>query len=255
MTLKNAIKLSLIIHVIILASSLISFKWFFPNKENYDSIEVSMISNFDDLPTLTKKDASKAVEKALNDEIPTPEETKQKKEEITFKESEKSAPKQKETKTELTLKPKENIETQRTNRIERLRRIQRLKESKKTTGKGTPEGTEGIEGTTVAQTTKQGVQNWFIQKVIQPKIYNDTYVLPKFDGDTPRLLTIIVLKLNKDGSIQDLYIDESSGNKIYDDLMFGAVKRAAPFGNIPDEFQELLCEIGIGLRFKRTDFE
>jgi TonB family protein len=59
------------------------------------------------------------------------------------------------------------------------------------------------------------------------------------------LETIIALKINKDGKVQEMRYEKRSGNPQYDQVAWQAIKKAEPFPPIPDEFGANTLEIGI----------
>lgn len=246
MTFNQAILTSSILHLIVLLYIIIIPRINPQEKETYAAIEVAIIGNFKDLPTIAKKDALNAVQESLGKKsgtkkLETPSKTKGK---------EASASER----LKLYKKGKKDSGT-RSDIIERLARINRLKQKRlKGILKGSPSGSKGIKGTTVAQASGKGVHNWYIRRA-QIKIKENFYIPPKFDGDNPSLMTVVLLKLNPNGTIHHVEISKSSGNQIYDDFSYGAVKSSEPFGEVPDKYKKLFKEVGFGLRFKRSDFE
>jgi len=59
------------------------------------------------------------------------------------------------------------------------------------------------------------------------------------------LETIIALKINKYGKVQEMRYEKRSGNPQYDQIAWQAIKKAEPFPPIPDEFSANTLEIGI----------
>lgn len=62
------------------------------------------------------------------------------------------------------------------------------------------------------------------------------------------LNTLIVLKINDDGSIKTLEVSKSSGNKDFDELSINSVKNASPFPSPPLSVKDII-ERGVILSF------
>jgi len=221
--------------------------------KSYSAIQVAVIGNFKDLPTISKKDALDAVAKSLGNK------------EIELKEGPQKVEPPSNNKNQMILNLNKN-ESNRSDIINRLKRIQALKNKSEknnssspigqgnTSDKGSPTGLSGIEGTTLAQSTDQGIQNWYLQKA-QRKIHANFQINPGFASNSPNLKTNVLVKIKQDGSITHIEISKSSGNTIYDDLVLGFVRQSAPFGNVPDEFQKMFSEDGVEFHFVRSELE
>jgi TonB family protein len=57
--------------------------------------------------------------------------------------------------------------------------------------------------------------------------------------------TVIVLKIDRGGKVQEMRYEKRSGNPQYDQIAWQAIKKAEPFPPIPDEFSANTLEIGI----------
>jgi TolA protein len=66
--------------------------------------------------------------------------------------------------------------------------------------------------------------------------------LPK--GKT-ELETVIVVVIEKDGSVQKSWFEKKSGNNLYDQMAMRAIKKAEPFPPIPKELGDSPFELGI----------
>ena len=62
------------------------------------------------------------------------------------------------------------------------------------------------------------------------------------------LNTLIVIKVNESGSIYEIAVEKSSGNKEFDDLAYNAVKNASPFPTPPASLKDTLAN-GVILSF------
>ncbi|MEN6376209.1 MAG: energy transducer TonB [Smithella sp.] len=59
------------------------------------------------------------------------------------------------------------------------------------------------------------------------------------------ILTIIEIKIRRDGSLAYAVFEKRSGNNIYDDSAMKAVKKSAPFPPLPAGYPDNIMEIGI----------
>jgi len=57
--------------------------------------------------------------------------------------------------------------------------------------------------------------------------------------------TVIVIKVQRDGSILESWFEEKSGSSIYDESAMRAIKKANPLPPFPQELEENVLEIGI----------
>jgi len=57
--------------------------------------------------------------------------------------------------------------------------------------------------------------------------------------------TVVVITINRDGKIKEMWIEKRSGNAFYDQMAMRAIKKAEPLPPIPKEFGENTLEIGI----------
>jgi TonB family protein len=57
--------------------------------------------------------------------------------------------------------------------------------------------------------------------------------------------TVIVIKVQRDGSILESWFEEKSGSSIYDESAMRAIKKADPLPPFPQELEEDVLEIGI----------
>jgi outer membrane biosynthesis protein TonB len=253
-TFSKAIILSFSGHLIFCLVFLFTTKKSIKKPETYSAIQVAVVGNFKDLPTISKKDSLKAVPESLGT---TEKATSRPKEKSLEKK-----PSKPNSKGKMVLNIKNN-EKNRTNIINRLKRIQTLREKSSTntstsktstneSTKGSRNGFEGIEGTTLAQASGEGIQNWYLQRA-QRKIHANFQINPGFASNEPNLKTQVLVKLRSNGTISHIEISKSSGNKIYDDLVLGFVKQSAPFGNVPEEFEKIFAEDGVEFHFVRSD--
>jgi|GEM_PF-1258361 hypothetical protein len=59
------------------------------------------------------------------------------------------------------------------------------------------------------------------------------------------LETIIQVKIGREGMLKDMWYEKRSGNTVYDQGVWEAIKKSEPFAPIPKEIKEDVLEIGI----------
>jgi TonB family protein len=59
------------------------------------------------------------------------------------------------------------------------------------------------------------------------------------------LETVVVITINRDGKIKEMWVEKRSGNALYDQMAIRAIKKAEPLPPIPKELGENTLEIGI----------
>ncbi len=62
------------------------------------------------------------------------------------------------------------------------------------------------------------------------------------------LLTVVVIRIGRGGELLKMELEESSGNKIYDQSCLRAVKKAAPFPPLPKDYPQKYMELGLRFR-------
>ena len=65
------------------------------------------------------------------------------------------------------------------------------------------------------------------------------------------LLTLLTIKVRRDGTVVDISVDQASGNRAYDESINRAIRAAEPLPRIPTAVKEDLMDIG--LRFHPED--
>lgn len=63
--------------------------------------------------------------------------------------------------------------------------------------------------------------------------------------DTRGLMASVVMRLNRDGSLEKVYLEKSSGNPAYDRSCLRAVEKAAPFPPFPAGINQRSLEVGV----------
>lgn len=62
------------------------------------------------------------------------------------------------------------------------------------------------------------------------------------------LLAVVVVRIGRDGGLLDIKMEESSGNKLFDQSCLRAVKKAAPFPPLPEDYPQRYMELGLRFR-------
>ena len=65
------------------------------------------------------------------------------------------------------------------------------------------------------------------------------------------LTTIISVLVNREGEILESYVEESSGNDLFDESALKALIRAAPLPSIPSDMDDDYMELGF--RFRKEE--
>ncbi len=84
-------------------------------------------------------------------------------------------------------------------------------------------------------------------KAYYGKIRQKTQSLWVYTGkDTGKGIAVVVaIKINKDGNLLDYWIEQRSGNNMFDDSALRAIQKAAPYPALPQELDKETLEIGI----------
>jgi len=117
-----------------------------------------------------------------------------------------------------------------------------LSTSEQKQGKQTTRGTESGELQTGA--TLSGIAREYYDAV-ESKI-KESWILPgTMAQEAKKLKTIIGIIVKRDGTIDKLWIEQSSGNIYYDRASLRAVKKSSPLPPLPSEIPDKYLEIGI----------
>jgi TonB family protein len=65
------------------------------------------------------------------------------------------------------------------------------------------------------------------------------------------LVTVLVVRIRRDGSLEKVWVEKSSGNQRYDQTALRAARRASPFPRLPGVLRQSSHEVG--LRFRAED--
>ena len=78
------------------------------------------------------------------------------------------------------------------------------------------------------------------------------YTLPELIDERERmfLTATVVITVDRNGKLKQLWFQQSSGNKLFDSAIEGAIRQAAPFTPPPRELADKYATEGIGLIFR-----
>lgn len=62
------------------------------------------------------------------------------------------------------------------------------------------------------------------------------------------LLTVVIVRIGRGGELLEIKLEESSGNKLYDQSCLRAVKKSAPFPHLPEDYPQRYMELGLRFR-------
>jgi colicin import membrane protein len=114
---------------------------------------------------------------------------------------------------------------------------------------GTPEPTSSVRTNLGNQPTKMTAGDKAAKaneytNIVSAKVHNNWSIPPELK---PRgnIVTIIEIKIMRDGSLAYAGFEKRSGNSFYDESAMKAVKKSAPFPPLPGGFSDNIMEIGI----------
>jgi len=93
----------------------------------------------------------------------------------------------------------------------------------------------------------QGEKNLYFS-VIRNKVMQGWVIPENLIEDVYSLEAIVNFTIYSDGHISDVYLEESSGNKYFDESVLRAIKKAVPFPPLPPSISKKSIEIGIRFR-------
>lgn len=71
------------------------------------------------------------------------------------------------------------------------------------------------------------------------------WALPSYLQDNTSLKAIVVITINRDGSIANMFFESNSGNRVFDQFVKTTIESANPFPPIPPALKKLRYEIGL----------
>lgn len=87
---------------------------------------------------------------------------------------------------------------------------------------------------------------WYLRQV-QSKI-GEKWDAQARDGSQPQ----VVFEIARDGKVNGLKVEKTSGNPLYDHAALRAITEAAPFPPLPDDFKESLLRVHLGFNYAGT---
>ncbi len=113
------------------------------------------------------------------------------------------------------------------------------------TGSGTVGGSGGGTGGT-GGTGAFGIQPIdFYRSLIPNHIENNWVFNEQLVGGRTDLVSVIVVKIMKNGEITDIWFEKKSGNSYFDDSVYKAVKKSNPLPPLPREYTQPYYELGL----------
>lgn len=105
----------------------------------------------------------------------------------------------------------------------------------------TAKGPAGSGATTGAGSLKARYPAYY--SIIHDRV-QENWIYP--DGFEYKKVSVIVsIKIDRSGKLLELLLEESSGNKRFDDSLMNAVQKASPFPPLPHEFEGKYLETGL----------
>ncbi|MDO9111580.1 MAG: energy transducer TonB [Desulfatirhabdiaceae bacterium] len=106
---------------------------------------------------------------------------------------------------------------------------------------GSGGGTGGTGGTGAF-----GIQPIDFYKSLIPDHINNNWVFnEQLVGGRTDLVSVIVIKILKNGEITDIWFEKKSGNSYFDDSVYKAVKKSSPLPPLPREFAQPYYDLGL----------
>ncbi len=91
--------------------------------------------------------------------------------------------------------------------------------------------------------------------VVRNKVMQGWVIPENLIEDVYSLEAIVTFTIYADGHISDVQLEESSGNKYFDESVLRAVRKAAPFPPLPANIKKRSIEIGIRFRPEEKEIE
>jgi colicin import membrane protein len=85
----------------------------------------------------------------------------------------------------------------------------------------------------------------FYRSLIPNHIENNWVFNEQLVGGRTDLVSVIVIKIMKNGEITDIWFEKKSGNSYFDDSVYKAVKKSNPLPPLPREYTQQYYELGL----------
>ncbi|MCX5852425.1 MAG: energy transducer TonB [Deltaproteobacteria bacterium] len=66
-------------------------------------------------------------------------------------------------------------------------------------------------------------------------------------------VAVVALRISRDGEVDGITFEKSSGSKVFDESAVKAIRKAGPFPPLPEWFDESVCDVGI--RFHASELK
>jgi colicin import membrane protein len=121
--------------------------------------------------------------------------------------------------------------------------------SGKSSGVGSGSGANGGSGGGTGGTGGTGAFGIqpidFYRSLIPSHIEHNWVFNEQLVGGRTDLVSVIVVKIMKNGEITDIWFEKKSGNTYFDDSVFKAVKKSSPLPPLPREYTQPYYELGL----------
>lgn len=102
----------------------------------------------------------------------------------------------------------------------------------------------GASGTETSGGTAAGGQASDYAGFVSSRVHSNWSIPPELKPKS-NIVTVIEIRIRRDGSLAYAAFEKRSGNKIYDESAMKAVKKSAPFPPLPAAYPSGIMEIGI----------
>ena len=82
---------------------------------------------------------------------------------------------------------------------------------------------------------------WYQERIRERIIV--AWILPLPRGDTHDLQATVLMLVGRDGQVEHLQLVQPSGNPLFDESLLGAIKRAAPWPELPADYAGEFLEV------------
>lgn len=76
----------------------------------------------------------------------------------------------------------------------------------------------------------------------------ERWTVPESFSKNPKLITIVAVRIKRDGTLASTLVEEGSGNRRYDETVLRAIAKAAPLPPLPEDYKGDYMELGFRFR-------
>ncbi len=105
-------------------------------------------------------------------------------------------------------------------------------------------GTPGVKSSGVATRELLDLRYRLYYNMIWERI-RDAWVLPEGVTKGKSLEAIVALRIKRNGTIENYWIEKGSGNTYFDQSAIRAINKANPLPALPEDFREEVFEVGV----------